>query len=58
MSEGDSAAVEWIIANTINKTARGDPDALADRIVADRSQPSEGSRFWKWLEQNRADLLS
>jgi hypothetical protein len=34
MSEGDSAAVEWIIANTINKTARGDPDALADRIVA------------------------
>src|SRR4051812_1653738 len=34
MPEGDSAAVERIIANTINKTARGDPDALAARIVA------------------------
>jgi hypothetical protein len=34
MSEGDSAAVERIIANTIKKTARGDPDALASRIVA------------------------
>ena len=33
MSEGDSAAVERIIANTINETARGDPDALAARIV-------------------------
>jgi hypothetical protein len=27
-------SVEWIIANTINETAQGDPDALADRIVA------------------------
>ena len=35
MSEADAAAVERIIANTINKTARGDPDALAARIVAD-----------------------
>jgi hypothetical protein len=26
--------VERIIANTINETARGDPDALAARIVA------------------------
>jgi hypothetical protein len=34
MSESDSAAVEWIIANTIKETARGDPDALASRIVA------------------------
>jgi hypothetical protein len=34
MPESDSAAVEWIIANTINETARGDPDALASRIVA------------------------
>ena len=34
MSEGDSAAVERIIANTIKETARGDPDALASRIVA------------------------
>src|ERR1700730_5146210 len=34
MPEGDSAAVERIIANTINETARGDPDALAARIVA------------------------
>ena len=34
MPESDSAAVEWIIANTINETARGDPHALASRIVA------------------------
>ena len=33
MSAGDSATVERIIANTINETARGDPDALAARIV-------------------------
>ena len=34
MPEGDSATVERIIANTINETARSDPDALASRIVA------------------------
>jgi hypothetical protein len=34
MPEGVSAAVERIIANTITETARGDPDALAARIVA------------------------
>jgi hypothetical protein len=34
MPESDSATVERIIANTINETARGDPDALAARIVA------------------------
>jgi len=34
MPEGNSAAIERIIANTINETARGDPDALAARIVA------------------------
>src|SRR5207237_1006728 len=34
MSEADAAAVERIIATTINETARGDPDALAARIVA------------------------
>ena len=34
MPEGDSAAVERVIANTINETARGDPDALAACIVA------------------------
>jgi hypothetical protein len=34
MLESDSAAVEGIIANTINETARGDPDALAAHIVA------------------------
>jgi hypothetical protein len=34
MSEADAAAVKRIIANTINETARGDPDALAARIVA------------------------
>jgi hypothetical protein len=27
-------SAEWIIANTINETAQGDPDALAARIVA------------------------
>jgi len=30
----DVAAVEQIIAKTINETARGDPEALACRIVA------------------------
>lgn len=34
MSNDDISAVERIIANTINETARGDPDALAARIVA------------------------
>jgi len=34
MSKGDISAVERIIANTINETARGDPDDLAARIVA------------------------
>jgi hypothetical protein len=34
MSERESATAERIIANTINETARGDPDALAVRIVA------------------------
>jgi hypothetical protein len=34
MPEGDSTAIQRIIANTINETARGDPDALAARIVA------------------------
>jgi hypothetical protein len=34
MSKGDISAVERIIANTIKETARGDPDALASRIVA------------------------
>ena len=34
MSTADVPAVERIIANTINATARGDPDALAARIVA------------------------
>jgi len=34
MAKGDISAVERIIANTINETARGDPDALAACIVA------------------------
>ena len=34
MPESDSAAVEWIIANTINETAPVDLDALASHIVA------------------------
>ena len=33
MSRADVPAVERIIANTINETARGDPDALAVRVV-------------------------
>ena len=27
-------SIEWTIANTINETAHGDPDALASRILA------------------------
>ena len=34
MTEGDIPRVKRIIANTINETTRGDPDALASRIVA------------------------
>ena len=34
MPKVEAQAVERIIANTINETARGDPDALAARIVA------------------------
>jgi hypothetical protein len=34
MLKGDISTVERVIANTINETARGDPDALASRIVA------------------------
>jgi len=34
MSGIDVAAIERIVANTIVETARGDPDALASRIVA------------------------
>jgi hypothetical protein len=34
MSKVEASAVERIIANTINETARGDPDALAARLLA------------------------
>jgi hypothetical protein len=34
MSEGGIPSIERIIANTIVETARGDPDALAIRIVS------------------------
>ena len=34
MAKGDVPSVERIIADTINETARGDPDALATHIVA------------------------
>ena len=34
MSKANVPAVEWVIANTINETARDGPDALAARIVA------------------------
>jgi hypothetical protein len=42
MSKGDISAVERIIANTINETARGDPDALASRIVAALAEAGYG----------------
>ena len=38
MSEAQNPAIEWIIANTIQETARGDPDALAGRIIAALAQ--------------------
>jgi hypothetical protein len=44
MSEANSAAVERIIANTINDTARGDPDDLAARIVAALAEALRKSR--------------
>jgi hypothetical protein len=34
MAADHISAVEWIIANTINEVARGDPDELATHIVA------------------------
>ena len=34
MPKLEASAIERIIANTINETARGDPDDLAARIVA------------------------
>jgi hypothetical protein len=34
MRKAKTAAIDKIIASTINETARGDPDALASRIVA------------------------
>jgi hypothetical protein len=39
MSKADISAVERIVANTINETASGDPDALATRIVAALHHP-------------------
>lgn len=32
--------------------------ALANLVTYDQSQPSEGPRFWKWMSENRPDLLS
>jgi hypothetical protein len=34
MARADVPAIEQIFANTINETARGDPEALGARIVA------------------------
>jgi hypothetical protein len=34
MPEREITHVQWVIANTINETARGDTDGLASRIVA------------------------
>ena len=42
MPEGDRAAIERIIANTINETARGDPAGLAARIVAALAEAGYG----------------
>jgi hypothetical protein len=32
--------------------------ALTNFAMHDRSQPSEGPRFWSWMDQNRPDLLA
>jgi len=50
MSKGDISAVERIIANTINETARGDPDALASRIVAALAEAGYGIVPANWIE--------
>ena len=57
MSECDSATVERIIANTINETARGDPDALLSGVFGVR--PLAGSfltRRWREEDSNRRSL--
>src|SRR5712675_49046 len=51
MSESESAAAQRIIANTINETARGDPDDLAARIVAALTEGREDTA----LGPQRAD---
>ena len=43
MAEEPISAVEWIIANTINEAARGDPTELATHIVA--ALERQGYRF-------------
>src|ERR1700740_1179707 len=42
MPKVEAPAVERILANTINETARGDPDALASRIVAALAEAGYG----------------
>jgi len=37
--------IEQVIANTINDTARGDPEELAGRIVAALGDADRGRRF-------------
>jgi hypothetical protein len=32
--------------------------ALTNLAMHDGSQPSEGLRFWNWMDQNRRDLLA
>lgn len=32
--------------------------ALTNLAIYDGSQPSEGPRFWSWMDQNRRDLLT
>ena len=54
MSKRDSAAVERIIANTINETARGDPDALAARIVAALAEAGYPYRPGQWERGRRS----
>ena len=53
MPKGDSAAVERIIANTINETARGDPDALAVRIVTALAARAASAQGGVHLGRNR-----
>ena len=44
--ELDEEAIQYIVR------------ALTNLAMHDGSQPSEGPRFWNWMDQNRRDLLA